>query len=91
MAKTDFVGPQFVFKAQVLRNVIFSSEGEAPRKVSQAHLAGVVHAIALEPIAVEAVNTLFPKVTIAKLAIALHGHGHSIRRNFEPEQSWRLR
>ena len=85
MAKADFVGPQFVLKAQVFGYVVFSSEGETPGKVAKTHLASVIHAIALEPIAVEAINALFPKVAIAELAIALHGHGHSVGGNFEPK------
>ena len=60
---------------------------DAVGKVTQLELMAVGGGFLVNPVAVDARFSGFPEVTIAQVSVALHGHHHSIGREFHPNQA----
>jgi hypothetical protein len=79
-------GPEFVVEVEFAGEG-FVAEFDAVGEVAQLELVASRDGFLLDPVAVDAGFSSFPEVTVAEVAVALHGHDDTIGRQFHPDQA----
>ena len=70
-----------------LAGKVYATEFELVGEIAQLKLVALGEGFALEPVAAGPVGSFFPEVSVAKFAVALHGHGDAIGGEFHPDET----